>query len=334
MVRGLDYYERTAWEWVIPGGGSQAGTISGGGRYDGLAEQIGGERVPGVGFGCGTERVVLALEDAGVEAAAAASWTGSAPARTTRRDRRCTRCSSRRARAGSRARPISPDAASRASCATPSGCGARVVTRLPRRRRRAWHRQARRGRDRLRRCRRLRRAERARTRERLQGHAVRRAARRARGPRADALGLGRRAARSRRARLHRPARPHGHRAARDGPRARARRRTPPRRRCGSSASCARGGELVPRSEATRNDQLPTGDVELAVDRARAALLERGAAVPARRRERRRGAAHPPSLPRPAPSENAGIAGHSHARGALDPPLPGRARTSSTSRRRR
>jgi histidyl-tRNA synthetase len=66
MVRGLDYYERTAWEWVIPGGGSQAGTISGGGRYDGLAEQIGGKRVPGVGFGCGTERVVLALEEAGM----------------------------------------------------------------------------------------------------------------------------------------------------------------------------------------------------------------------------------------------------------------------------
>jgi histidyl-tRNA synthetase len=67
LVRGIDYYERTAWEWVIPGGGSQAGSISGGGRYDGLAEQIGGDRVPGVGFGCGTERMVLALEDAGVE---------------------------------------------------------------------------------------------------------------------------------------------------------------------------------------------------------------------------------------------------------------------------
>jgi histidyl-tRNA synthetase len=66
LVRGIDYYERTAWEWVIPGGGAQAGTISGGGRYDGLAEQIGGSRVPGVGFGCGTERMVLALEDAGV----------------------------------------------------------------------------------------------------------------------------------------------------------------------------------------------------------------------------------------------------------------------------
>lgn len=68
LVRGIDYYERTAWEWIIPGGGAQAGSISGGGRYDGLAEQIGGDRVPGVGFGCGTERMVLALEDAGVEA--------------------------------------------------------------------------------------------------------------------------------------------------------------------------------------------------------------------------------------------------------------------------
>jgi histidyl-tRNA synthetase len=67
LVRGLDYYERTAWEWVLPEGGSQAGSLSGGGRYDGLAQQIGGERVPGVGFGCGSERVVLALEAAGVE---------------------------------------------------------------------------------------------------------------------------------------------------------------------------------------------------------------------------------------------------------------------------
>jgi histidyl-tRNA synthetase len=68
LVRGIDYYERTAWEWIIPGGGAQAGSISGGGRYDGLAEQIGGDRVAGVGFGCGTERMVLALENAGVEA--------------------------------------------------------------------------------------------------------------------------------------------------------------------------------------------------------------------------------------------------------------------------
>jgi histidyl-tRNA synthetase len=64
LVRGLDYYERTAWEWQDPEIGAQS-AVSGGGRYDGLAEEIGGERTPGVGFGCGVERVVLALEDRG-----------------------------------------------------------------------------------------------------------------------------------------------------------------------------------------------------------------------------------------------------------------------------
>ena len=66
LVRGLDYYERTAWEFVRADLGGQS-AISGGGRYDGLAEQIGGKRVPGVGFGCGSERIVLTLEDQGVE---------------------------------------------------------------------------------------------------------------------------------------------------------------------------------------------------------------------------------------------------------------------------
>ena len=65
LVRGLDYYERTAWEFVRAELGGQS-AISGGGRYDGLAEQIGGRRVPGVGFGCGSERIVLTLEDQGV----------------------------------------------------------------------------------------------------------------------------------------------------------------------------------------------------------------------------------------------------------------------------
>jgi histidyl-tRNA synthetase len=62
LVRGLDYYTRTAWEWIPVADGRAQATISGGGRYDGLAEQIGGKRVPGVGFGCGIERLVLALE--------------------------------------------------------------------------------------------------------------------------------------------------------------------------------------------------------------------------------------------------------------------------------
>jgi histidyl-tRNA synthetase len=67
LVRGLDYYTRTAWEWIPVDDGRAQATISGGGRYDGLAEQIGGKRTPGVGFGCGIERLVLALERDGRE---------------------------------------------------------------------------------------------------------------------------------------------------------------------------------------------------------------------------------------------------------------------------
>ncbi|HSD02876.1 MAG TPA: histidine--tRNA ligase, partial [Gaiellales bacterium] len=64
LVRGLDYYTRTAWEWVWPELGAQS-TLSGGGRYDGLAEQLGGRPAPGVGFGAGVERLVLTLEETG-----------------------------------------------------------------------------------------------------------------------------------------------------------------------------------------------------------------------------------------------------------------------------
>jgi histidyl-tRNA synthetase len=66
LVRGLDYYTRTTWEFVGPEHGAQS-TISGGGRYDYLAEEIGGRATPGVGFGAGIERLVLAIEDAGAE---------------------------------------------------------------------------------------------------------------------------------------------------------------------------------------------------------------------------------------------------------------------------
>jgi len=55
LVRGLDYYTRTTWEWTGAGLGS---SISGGGRYDGLAEQLGGPHTPGVGFGAGIERLL------------------------------------------------------------------------------------------------------------------------------------------------------------------------------------------------------------------------------------------------------------------------------------
>jgi histidyl-tRNA synthetase len=67
LVRGLDYYTRTTWQFEGPEHGAQS-TISGGGRYDYLAEEIGGPATPGVGFGAGIERLLIALEDAGVEA--------------------------------------------------------------------------------------------------------------------------------------------------------------------------------------------------------------------------------------------------------------------------
>ena len=66
LVRGLDYYTRTTWEFIGPEEGAQS-TISGGGRYDYLVEEIGGPPTPGVGFGAGIERLHLALGDAPAE---------------------------------------------------------------------------------------------------------------------------------------------------------------------------------------------------------------------------------------------------------------------------
>jgi histidyl-tRNA synthetase len=68
LVRGLDYYSRTTWEFVGPMGTENA-TISGGGRYDYLVEEIGGPPTPGVGFGAGVERLLIAMEDEGVASA-------------------------------------------------------------------------------------------------------------------------------------------------------------------------------------------------------------------------------------------------------------------------
>ncbi len=69
MVRGLDYYVRTAFEITAPGLGSQD-AVGGGGRYDGLVEMLGGPAVPGIGFAFGLERLVLAAEAAVKEAGA------------------------------------------------------------------------------------------------------------------------------------------------------------------------------------------------------------------------------------------------------------------------
>jgi histidyl-tRNA synthetase len=61
LVRGLDYYNRTVFEWVTSSLGSQ-GTVLAGGRYDGLVEQLGGKATPAVGFAMGIERFVLLLQ--------------------------------------------------------------------------------------------------------------------------------------------------------------------------------------------------------------------------------------------------------------------------------
>ncbi|PTX58420.1 histidyl-tRNA synthetase [Melghirimyces profundicolus] len=65
MVRGLDYYTQTAFEYVLKGKGG--GSLGGGGRYNGLVEEVGGPDMPGVGFAVGLERVILALDEKGVE---------------------------------------------------------------------------------------------------------------------------------------------------------------------------------------------------------------------------------------------------------------------------
>ncbi len=64
LVRGLDYYNRTVFEWITESLGSQ-GTVCGGGRYDGLVEQLGGKATPAVGFAMGLERLVLMMETLG-----------------------------------------------------------------------------------------------------------------------------------------------------------------------------------------------------------------------------------------------------------------------------
>ncbi|QHJ13522.1 Histidine--tRNA ligase [Paraglaciecola mesophila] len=66
LVRGLDYYNRTVFEWVTDSLGAQ-GTVCAGGRYDGLVEQLGGKSTQGVGFAIGLERLVLMLQANGAE---------------------------------------------------------------------------------------------------------------------------------------------------------------------------------------------------------------------------------------------------------------------------
>jgi histidyl-tRNA synthetase len=66
LVRGLDYYTHTLFEFQSDALGNAQSTILGGGRYDGLIEQLGGPPTPGIGFGCGIERALLTCDAEGV----------------------------------------------------------------------------------------------------------------------------------------------------------------------------------------------------------------------------------------------------------------------------
>jgi histidyl-tRNA synthetase len=94
LVRGLDYYTRTAFEAYPAGDEGQQSALGGGGRYDGLVELLGGRATPAIGFGLGLDRILLALDKAGaepvVEAPPVAVVVGSDPAGTVTRLRIAT----------------------------------------------------------------------------------------------------------------------------------------------------------------------------------------------------------------------------------------------------
>ena len=94
LVRGLDYYTRTAFEVYPAGEAGQQSAIGGGGRYDGLVELLGGRPTPGIGFGLGLDRILLALEQEGAmppaEPVPVAVVVGSEPSDTVTRLRIAT----------------------------------------------------------------------------------------------------------------------------------------------------------------------------------------------------------------------------------------------------
>jgi histidyl-tRNA synthetase len=96
LVRGLDYYTRTTFEFYVTGREGQQQAIGGGGRYDGLVELLGGRPTPGIGFGIGIDRLILALAETGapgattVEPAPVAVVVGADPEDTAARLRVAT----------------------------------------------------------------------------------------------------------------------------------------------------------------------------------------------------------------------------------------------------
>ena len=89
IVRGLDYYTKTAFEFVMDSNGTQ-GTVCGGGRYDHLIEEIGGPPIPGVGFGLGIERLLMLMEEKGIEIPQPERYRqADRSGKTLRRERAC-----------------------------------------------------------------------------------------------------------------------------------------------------------------------------------------------------------------------------------------------------
>ena len=123
LVRGLDYYTRTIFSFVCDALGAQS-EIGGGGRYDGLIEQLGGPATPAVGWAAGIERILLALDEeeraAGRDAFVAIADDGPAASGRWRWRPSC-------ATPASRPSSTSPAAASRASSNTPTGSAPRRV---------------------------------------------------------------------------------------------------------------------------------------------------------------------------------------------------------------
>ncbi len=116
-MRGLDYYTRTIFSFVCEGLGAQS-EIGGGGRYDGLIEQLGGPPTPAVGWAAGIERILLALDEARRWPAVAMPLS---PLPIDAERRRAMALARSCATPGSRPSSTSPGAASRASSNTPIG---------------------------------------------------------------------------------------------------------------------------------------------------------------------------------------------------------------------
>jgi histidyl-tRNA synthetase len=135
LVRGMDYYNLTVFEWVTDQLGSQ-GTVCGGGRYDGLIEQLGGKPAPAVGFGLGIERLLLLMQEL-QRAGAVAARTPMPSCRPARRCRpwwqaleACAPPASRAAACRRRRRPGSMKSQFKKA----DGSGARLRAGLRRRR--------------------------------------------------------------------------------------------------------------------------------------------------------------------------------------------------------